>query len=238
METPHVFVRHSTFPELYISMYDSSQTKSQTEIPSKTQREALCDRCQLLQLREPDFSRGSARETEGCEIGSYADIASRDCALCQLIVHIVQMNETSREKVNANQSLECSLIWTASNLYEYHTLLPTFDYYSQYPPPALAVCLSDAPLKSTPKFVGLFVQNPVIEHFGDFIAFMDFKARRYDATKSDTSLAKIWLHCCEEWHGVYLPICINVTRGSSSSDWQVPPHRHCFTTAGTPRRSG
>ena len=31
---------------------------------------------------------------------------------------------------------------------------------------------------------------------------MDFKARRYDATKFDTSLAKSWLHCCEEWHGV------------------------------------
>ena len=104
--------------------------------------------------------------------------------------------------MNANHSLECSLIWTASNLYEYHTLLPTFDYYSQHLPPALAVCLSDAPVTSTPKFVGLFVQNPVIEHFGDFTAFMDFKARRYDATKFDTSLAKIWLHCCEEWHGV------------------------------------
>ena len=91
-------------------MHDSSQTKNQTEIPSKTHREALCDRCQLLQLREPDFSRGSARETEVYEIGSYADIASRDCALCRLIVHVVQTNETTREKVNANQSLECSLI--------------------------------------------------------------------------------------------------------------------------------
>jgi hypothetical protein len=107
------------------------------------------------------------------------------------VVHIIQLHPNAKEKVNEDGNTACGLIWTISDHFEYHTPLPTVDFYMNKQPPALAVVLPDISVRC----------SKTIEWFSDVGRCAEFQARAYKAEKLDVGLIKTWLRCCEEWHG-------------------------------------
>jgi hypothetical protein len=131
-------------------------------------------------------------------LGNYADVSRRDCAVCRLVVRIIQLDANAKAKINENGNIACGLMWTISDHFEYHTSLPTVDFYMNKQPPALAVVLPDISVRC----------SKTIEWFSDVGRCDEFQARIYEAEKLDVGLIKAWLRCCEEWHGTCERACI------------------------------
>ena len=175
-------------------------TADTSEPENSMQGGNLCRQCQALHLHASDFARKSKRKTDAFELGPYSEVTERDCALCRLVVCVIESNEQSRARAAADKNVQCGLVFTVADHFEYHTHLPLTDFYSGWQPNALLVCLSDVSIKSNTQFDCMIIKGPFIERFVSTTERIEFTARRYGAATFDVGLARSWLHCCGEWH--------------------------------------
>ena len=193
-------VIYRTFEDRWKSTHDDSAPQS-SSAGCASPISNLCETCLSLELKASDFSTQSKRREAIYELGSYESLAARDCPICRLVVRVIGTNETSRNRVQQNQALDCGLVFSWSDHYEYHTPLQTTDFYQNKQPRALAVFISDDHSDSQSEYPKLLIQKPKIEQFDRVTAFTEFKARVYNDGQCDIDLVKIWLGACNEWHG-------------------------------------
>ena len=135
-------VIYSTFENRWKSTHvDSALQSSSSGRASPISN--LCETCQSLKLNASDFSPQFKPREAIYELGSYESVAARDCPICRLVVQVIGTNETSRDRVQQNRALDCGLVFSWSDHYEYHTPLQTTDFYQNKQPRALAVFISD-----------------------------------------------------------------------------------------------